>query len=58
MDNGKATLFAKGTGLRALLERNGYEFFDYDEELLKDPKYKGMTMREVFDLLSKEQTNG
>jgi hypothetical protein len=35
MDNGKVYMFAKGTGLRALLERNGFEFFDYDEETLK-----------------------
>lgn len=33
---GKATLFAKGTGLRALLERNGFEFIDYDEEKLRE----------------------
>lgn len=36
IDNGKATLFAKGTGLRALLEANGFEFFDYDDEKLRE----------------------
>ena len=51
MDNGKATLFAKGTGLRALLERNGFEFFDYDEEKIRK-------VQETHRILEqKEQTN-
>lgn len=54
MDNGKATLFAKGTGLRALLERNGFEFFDRDETI--DVRgFEGMSTGQIYKKLTQEK---
>lgn len=54
MDNGKATLFAKGTGLRALLERNGFEFFDRDETI--DMRgFEGMSTGQIYKKLIQEK---
>ena len=54
MDNGKAKLFAKGTGLRALLERNGFEVFDYDEPI--DVRgFEGMSAGQIYEKLTQEK---
>jgi hypothetical protein len=54
MDNGKAKLFAKGTGLRALLERNGFEFFDRDEAI--DMRgFEGMSTGQIYKKLTQEK---